>query len=92
MALQVSGQAHALMQDAHYSNIIGPNPIHDYMRANQPSAVCHRQIIPYLAEMRIMPNGLQGRIDLVAIDQQLRFTPFFAGIAQNVDEILPRQW
>lgn len=58
------------------------------MRANQVGMVRRRQIIPMVAKLRINADCLQRLIDLVAIGQQLFFSPSLAGVAQNVDEIL----
>ena len=35
-------------------------------------------------------DDLERVVDLVAVGQQLRLAPGFAGVAQDVDEILPR--
>ena len=87
-ASQVPGQAHALMEDAHHTDAVRVDTVDDDMRANQAGAVCGRQVLSAAACLRVVGDGLQGRIQLVTVDQQLFGSPGLTCIAQDVDEVL----
>lgn len=83
-------QTHALVKHTHDCHTVPAHTVDNDMRPNQIGMVCLRQVIPVMAELRIATDCLQCLIDLVAIGQQLLFTPGLTGVAQNVDEILMR--
>ena len=83
-------QTHALVQDAHDRDTALALTEYDHVRTDQIGQVRRRQIIAVMAELRVVAESLQRVIDLVAIGQQLGLTPGLAGVAEDVDEILPR--
>ena len=82
------GQAHPLVQDAHDADAVSADAVDVDVRTDQVGQVSRGQIAPPVAELRVLADRLERVVDLVAVGQQLRLTLGFAGLAQDVDEIL----
>lgn len=89
LSSDVFGQAHALMQDSGDADGISHGPVDDDVRADQVGQERRRKIVAAMADLRVVADRRQGVIKLVAIDLQLLRSPGLAGIAQDVDQILP---
>ena len=88
--LNIPGQAHALVQDAHDADAVGFGAVNNDMGTDQVSQMRRRQVVAVMAQLRVAADRLERVIDLVAVGQKLVLAPRLAGKTQDVDEILPR--
>ena len=86
----VPAQAHALMQDPHHPDNFCIASIDDDVRTNHIGQVSSRQVAAAMTHLRIPGYRLQRFVDLVTVGQELGLAPFFTGVTQYVDEVLPR--
>ena len=76
------------MQDTHDADGVGVRAVDDDMGADQVRQVGRGQVIAAMAKLRVVANRRQRVVDLVAVSQKLSLAPGFAGVAQDIDEIL----
>ena len=66
--------------------------IADDVRTYWAGQMRREQVAPPMAELPVLADCLERVVDLVAVGRQLRQTPCFTGVAQDLDEILLRPW
>lgn len=81
-------QLHPLVQDAHNADATVIKAVHHDMRADEIGEVRGWEVAAVLAALRIAADGLQRAVDLVLVGLQLPFASAFAGVPQNVNEVL----
>jgi hypothetical protein len=50
-----------------------------------------RQLVGLVANLGMLADNIKGFFQFVSIDDELILAPLFAGVPQNVDEILLRK-
>jgi len=67
-ALDMLGQAHALVKDANDSDTVHACAIDDDVRSDEVGLMRGRQVVPLVAKLRIVANRSKSIVDLVTID------------------------
>ena len=88
-ALDMPAQTHTLVQDSYDTDPVCALTKHNDMRPGKVSQVSRGQVIARMSNLRVTANGLERRVDLVAIYQQLGLTPDCPGVLEYFDEVLP---
>lgn len=92
MPSDLVSRTHALVQDAHDADAGYAHAVDNNVGTDQIGKMRRRQVGTTLTELRIVAYRLQRIVELVAIGPKAVWPPFFAGITQYVDEILPGLW
>jgi hypothetical protein len=83
-------QAHPLMQNADDRNDLAGSSVDDDVRADEIKPMRFRQLVGLVADVGMLADEIKGFFEFVSIDDELILAPRFAGVPQNVDEILLR--
>ena len=89
---QVVSKTHAAVQDAHNAETVRADAVDDDVRTYRVGQMRRGQVAPPMAVLRVLADRLERVVDLVAVGRQLRQTPCFTAVAQDIDEILLRPW
>ena len=78
------------MQNADERNHLAASSVDDYVRADEINPMRFRQFVALVADVRMLADEIKGLLQLVSILDELIASPRFAGVPQNVDEIVSR--
>ena len=79
------------MQNADDRNDLAESSVNDDVRADEIEPMRFRQLDCLVAELGMLADDIKGFLQFVLIDDELILAPCFAGVPQNVDEILLRK-